>query len=163
MRLIIRGTFWFGLYAFLIVLPLIVGAVFIDPADAPSFLVDLADGLGYVGLALMAIELALVTRSEGASSAFGEDALLQFHRQIGIAALLLVLAHPLLLVVSRVYPVAVLWPWSGVPWPVWMGSLALVAVLLVVGLSVLRKRLRTRTSGGRRRTACSPSCWSSRR
>ena len=143
MRLIIRGTFWFGLYAFLIVLPLVVGAVFIDPADTSGFLVDLADGLGYLGLALMAVELTLVTRADGPSSAFGEDALLQFHRQIGIAALLLVLVHPLLLVFSGVYPAVILWPLSGVPWPVWIGSVALLAVLLVVGLSLLRKRLRT--------------------
>ncbi len=144
MRLVVSGTFWFGLYAFLIVLPLGVGAVFVDPAAAPSFLVGLADALGYIGLALMAIELALVTRSEGPSSAFGEDALLQFHRQIGIVALLFVAAHPVILVLSAVYPATILWPWSGVPWPVWLGLLAFVAVLLVVGLSVLRKRMRTR-------------------
>ena len=29
------------------------------------------------------------------------------------------------------------------PWPVWMGSIAFLVVLLVVGLSVLRKRLRS--------------------
>ena len=29
------------------------------------------------------------------------------------------------------------------PWPVWMGSVAFLVVLLVVGLSVLRKRLRS--------------------
>lgn len=143
MRLIVRGVFWFGLYATLILFPLVVGAVFIDPAESPSFAVNLAAALGYIGLALMAAELALVSRFDGASGAFGEDALLQFHREIGIAALLLVAAHPTLLVATRFYSVDILLPGGGTPWPVWMGSAAFVAVLLVVGLSVLRKRLRS--------------------
>ena len=143
MRLIVKGAFWLGLYAFIVVLPLVVGAVFISSADAAGFGVALADALGYLGLALMAFELALVTRTNGAAGAFGEDALLQFHREIGIAALLLVAAHPVLLIVSRAYPVAILWPGGGMAWPVWMGTIAFIAVLLVVGLSVLRKRLRS--------------------
>ena len=143
MRLIINGAFWLGLYAFIVLLPLVVGAVFISSGDAAGFSVALADALGYLGLALMAFELALVTRTNGAAGAFGEDALLQFHREIGIAALLLVLAHPVLLILSRAYPVAILWLGGGMAWPVWMGTVAFIAVLLVVGLSLLRKRLRS--------------------
>ena len=141
MRLIIKGAFWLGLYALIVVLPLVVGAVFIGSDNAADFGIALADALGYLGLALMAFELALVTRTKGAASAFGEDALLQFHRQIGIAAFLLVLAHPVLLIVSRAYPAAILWPGGGMAWPVWMGTVAFVCVLLVVGFSLLRKRL----------------------
>jgi predicted ferric reductase len=143
MRLIIKGVFWFGLYTFIVLLPLVVGAVSISAADSPGFVVALADALGYIGLSLMAFELALVTRTKGAAGAFGEDALLQFHREMGIGALLLVIAHPVLLILSGAYPAAVLLPFGGMPWPVWMGSVALVIVLLVVGLSVLRKRLRS--------------------
>ena len=143
MRLIVKGAFWLGLYAFIVVLPLVVGAVFISSADAAGFGIALADALGYIGLALMAFELALVTRTKGAAGAFGEDALLQFHRQIGIAAFLLVLAHPLLLIVTHAYPAAILWPGGGMAWPVWIGSVAFICVLLVVGFSLLRKRLRS--------------------
>jgi predicted ferric reductase len=142
MRLIIRGIFWFGLYTCLILFPLLVGAVFIDPAESPSFIVDLAAASGYIGLALMAAELALVSRSDGAAGAFGEDALLQFHREIGIVALVFVCLHPVLLVVSRLYAFDLLLPWR-MPWPVWMGSAALLAALLIVGLSLLRRTLRS--------------------
>jgi predicted ferric reductase len=142
MRLIIRGVFWFGVYVCLILFPLVAGAVFIDPAESPSFLIDLAAAFGYMGLALMTVELALVSRADGAATAFGEDALLQFHREIGIAALIFVCLHPALLVVSRFYTAELLLPWR-MPWPVWMGSLAFLAVLLVVGLSVFRRRLRS--------------------
>jgi predicted ferric reductase len=142
MRLIIRGIFWFGLYTALILFPLAVGAVFIDPAESASFVVDLAAALGYIGLALMAAELALVSRSDGAAGAFGEDALLQFHREIGIVALVFVCLHPALLVISRLYTFDLLVPWR-MPWPVWMGSAALLAALLIVGLSLLRRTLRS--------------------
>jgi predicted ferric reductase len=143
MRLIIRGVFWFGLYTFIVLLPLVVGAVFVSRADSPDFTIALADAFGYIGLALMAFELALVTRTEGPASAFGEDALLQFHREIGIGALILVALHPVLLIFSRSYIVGILFPGNGMPWPVWLGSVSMVFVLLVVGLSVLRKRLRS--------------------
>jgi len=143
LRLIARGVFWFGLYVLLIVFPLVVGAIFIDPADSPYFLVNLAAALGYIGLALMAAELALVSRFKGAAGAFGLDSLLQFHRQIGIYALLFVAAHPVLLVVTALYSARILVPAAETPWPVWVGALALLAALGVVGLSVFRQRLRT--------------------
>ena len=141
MRLMIRGVFWFGLYTSLILFPLVVGAVFIDPAASPFFLINLAAAFGYIGLAIMAAELALVSRFDGAAVAFGEDSLLQFHRQIGISALVMVTLHPVLLLATRSYTTAILFPLRGTPWPVWMGSVAFVCVLLVVGLSVGRKRL----------------------
>ena len=139
----IRGVFWFGLYTFLILFPLVVGAVFINPADSPFFLVNLAAAFGYIGLAIMAAELALVSRFDSAASAFGEDSLLQFHRLIGITALAMVSVHPLLLIATPGYTAAILAPLGGTPWPVWMGSVAFVCVLLVVGLSVMRRRMNT--------------------
>ena len=143
MRLIIRGVFWFGFYVLMILFPLAVGAVLINPADSPYFLINLAAAFGYIGLALMTVELALVSRSDGAASAFGEDALLQFHREIGISALVLVTLHPILLIASSVYSANILVPWGGTPWPIVMGIAAFVAVLLVVGLSLMRRRLGT--------------------
>jgi predicted ferric reductase len=142
-RLIIRGVFWFGFYVLMILFPLLVGAVLINPADSPFFLVNLAAAFGYIGLALMTVELALVSRSDGAAGAFGEDALLQFHREIGISAFVLVLMHPILLIASAVYKLNILVPWGGTPWPVSLGIAAFVAALLVVGLSLMRRRLGT--------------------
>ena len=79
MRIVVRGAVWFGL-VLMILFPLLVGAVFRDPGGSPSILIDLAAGLGYIGLALMAFELALVSRGLALSSAFGLDGPLQFHR-----------------------------------------------------------------------------------
>lgn len=142
MRLIIRGGLWLGLYLTMVLFPLLAGAVLIDPADSPFFAVNLSAALGYIGLALMAAELALVSRLDGASGAFGLDSLLQFHRQIGIASLGFVAAHPVLLVAAGAYRSGILVPSLAMPWPVSAGVLAFVATLLVVGLSVLRRRIR---------------------
>lgn len=142
MRLMIRGVFWFGLYLALILSPLIAGAVLFDPGQAASPFVYLAIACGYIALALMATELALVSRFGGVAGAFGLDSLLQFHREIGIASLVFAAAHLLFLLADGAYPVRILVPRASAPWPLSMGILAFIAALLVVGLSVYRRHLR---------------------
>jgi predicted ferric reductase len=133
---------WFGLYMVIVLLPLIAGAVFLGPENAAGPLVNLSAAFGYIGLALMASELALVSRFAGAAGAFGLDSLLQFHRQMGLVAMAFVAAHPMLLIADRAYTMGLLVPSAGMPWPVLAGTAAFIAALLVVGLSVFRKQLR---------------------
>jgi predicted ferric reductase len=142
MKLLMRGVFWFGLYVFLVTFPLVVAAVVVPRGGSISFLVNLADGLGYLALAMMALELALVSRMDQASGAFGQDALLQFHRGMGLGALGLVLLHPLLLVSSRAYPIAVLGLGVAIPLPIRLGTFAALTALLLVATSLLRKRFK---------------------
>lgn len=141
MELIVRGTIWFGFYIFLVLLPLVIGAVF-RPLGGLPFLLELGVACGYVGLAIMAFEFALISRVKSVSAAFGQDALEQFHRQMGCVAVLFVLAHPVLLVLSG-YPWNLLNPfWKGnLPVCRW-GSMAFYGLLLVVGLSVFRRNLK---------------------
>ncbi|MBN2406007.1 MAG: ferric reductase-like transmembrane domain-containing protein [Coriobacteriia bacterium] len=139
MRLIMRGVFWFGTYLTIILAPLVVGVVFFDPGQAASPLIYLADAVGYIALALMATELALVSRLRGVAGAFGIDSLLQFHRQIGIASMAFAVAHPILLVADLAYTSRILVPTAATPWPVTLGTVAFVLAALVVGLSVYRR------------------------
>jgi len=142
MKLLMRGIFWFGLYVFLVTFPLVVAAVVVPRGGSVSFLVNLADGLGYLALAMMALELALVSRMDQASGAFGQDALLQFHRGMGLGAVALVLLHPLLLLSSRAYPAAVLGLGAAIPLPIRLGTFAALTALLMVATSLLRKRFK---------------------
>ncbi|MDF1542166.1 MAG: ferredoxin reductase family protein [Anaerosomatales bacterium] len=142
MRLIIRGVFWFGIYLTIILLPLIVGVVFIGSQQSASPLVHLAIASGYIALALMATELALVSRFGGVAGAFGLDSLLQFHRQIGIASMVFAIAHPVLLLFDRAYSPLYFISSAGTPWPVTVGVVAFAIAVLVVGLSVYRRQLR---------------------
>jgi predicted ferric reductase len=144
MKLMLRGAVWFGFYLILILFPLLVGSIFRPPGASDSFLINLSAGLAYVGFAIMALELALISRVKPAASAFGLDVLQQFHKEIGITAFLMVLAHPLLLVLSG-YPWRILlWPGAGVPWSVALGTLAFLLVTVLISLSVWRKRLKIR-------------------
>jgi len=142
MRLIIRGVFWFGLYLTIILFPLVVGVVFFDPRQSAGPLVYLSAATGYIAIALMATELALVSRLQGVAGAFGIDSLLQFHRQIGIASIAFAVAHPVLLVADNAYTASILVPTGTTPWPVTLGVATFLLAALVVGLSVYRRLLR---------------------
>ena len=141
MELIVRGIIWFGFYLFLVLFPLVIGAVF-HPAGGRSFSLELGVACGYVGLAIMAFEFALISRVKPVSGAFGQDALEQFHRQMGYVAVMFVLAHPILLFLSG-YSWNLLNPfWKG-NLPMWRwGLMALCGLVLLVGLAVFRKELK---------------------
>ena len=141
MELVIRGVLWFGFYLFLVLFPLVIGAVF-HPAGGRSFSLELGVACGYVGLAIMALEFSLISRVKSVSGAFGQDTLEQFHRQMGYVAVMFVLAHPILLFLNG-YSWKLLNPfWDGNS-PVWRwGVVAFYGLLLLLGLSVFRKKLK---------------------
>lgn len=139
----LRGAVWFGVYLVLILFPLLVGSIFRPANVADSFLVNFAAALGYVGFAIMALELALISRVKPAESAFGLDVLQQFHKEIGMTAFLMVLLHPVLLVLGG-YPWRIVLPVPGVPWSVVLGTVALLLVALLIGLSIWRRRFKIR-------------------
>jgi len=142
MTMIVRGALWFGLYFFLILLPLATAAISSPARVAPSFIVELGVGAGFVGLALMCLEFALISRTKAAAQAFGEDALQLFHNLMGMAALGFLIAHPVLLFISG-YP-AQCWlnPLAGCAnVATRTASLALYVLVVLVGLSIWRKKL----------------------
>ncbi|MGO9336656.1 MAG: ferric reductase-like transmembrane domain-containing protein [Terracidiphilus sp.] len=141
MQLIVRGAIWFGLYIFLVLFPLLIGAMF-HPAGVRSFSLELGVACGYVGLAIMGFQFALISRIKWISGVFGQDALEQFHRQIGFVAVMFVVAHPVLLLLSG-YPWLLLNPfWDG-NLSMWRwGEVALYGLLLLVFLAAFRKTLK---------------------
>jgi predicted ferric reductase len=117
-------------------LPLVL-AWLIDPLPSPRpVIIDVGVGLGFIGLALLLIQFALVSRLRPVSRPFGGDVLMLWHRGMGIAGLLFVLAHPLLVGAS--------WrAWNPLAGPAAMqtGALALWATVVIVITSVARARL----------------------
>ena len=103
MILIVRGILWYGLYLFLILLPLVTAILAQSTRASQPFLIELAVGAGFVGFALMSMEFALISRIDAAAQPFGEDSLQLFHNLMGITALGFILAHPILLIISG-YP-----------------------------------------------------------
>ena len=143
MKMTVRGIIFFGIYIFLITLPLDT-ALLANPNRMPKpFIVEIAVGAGFVGFSLMALEFALISRIKAAAQPFGEDSLQLFHNIMGVVALALLLVHPILLV------------FNGYPANCWLNpfascanlatrtaSLAVYALILLVVMSFWREKLR---------------------
>jgi predicted ferric reductase len=138
----VRGILWFGLYLGLILLPLIVGIVAPGEAAGKTFLHQFGVACGFVGLCIMAFEFVLISKVTSIAAAFGHDALIQFHRAMGILAVVLLLIHPAIMIQSG-YPAAWLNPFSSEsPWAMRWGVWATLGLLLLTVLSIWRTRLK---------------------
>jgi len=145
MILIARGIKWYGLYLFLILLPIFTALVSAPNRVTQPLIVEIAVGAGFVGFSLMALEFALVSRIQPAAEPFGEDSLQLFHNLMGVAALGFVLAHPVLLFISG-YPVSC-WvnPFSSCSHlATKTAALSVYVLLILIGTSIWRKQLRLR-------------------
>jgi predicted ferric reductase len=140
---IVRGALWFGAYLFLILFPLLVGAV--SPGDGAErpFLMQFGVACGFVALSIMAFEYALISKVKTLAGAFGQDALLQFHKLMGMLATVLLLVHIASMIYVAGYPVEWLNPLneespSAMRW----GVVSTIGLLLLMFLSMGRKRIR---------------------
>lgn len=139
MRIDVRGPIWLWFYRFLVLFPLVIGAVFRPQGVGRGFLLSFAVACGYVGLSIIALEFSLVARLKCVAGAFGQDALEQFHRQMAYVAMLFLLAHPILLVIYG-FPPELLNPFSsGSIWAWRWGAIALCVLLVLAVLSLGHK------------------------
>jgi predicted ferric reductase len=136
--LAVRAVFWVIAYLGVVIAPLVFAAIGASEPDH-GFWTNFSVALGFVGLAMMGLEFALVARFKPVAAPFGQDALLQFHRQIGYVGLAFVLVH-----------VAISAKWESLtfvnaitaPALVWFGMAAALALIALVVTSVWRGRLR---------------------
>jgi predicted ferric reductase len=87
MKMTIRGIIFFGIYIFLITLPLDTALLSNPNRVSQPMIVEIAVGAGFVGLSLMALEFALISRINAAAQPFGQDALQLFHNIMGVVEL----------------------------------------------------------------------------
>jgi predicted ferric reductase len=106
-----------------------------------GFLIDFSVALGFVGLSLMGLQFVVAARFQSVAAPFGIDVLLQYHRQMAYTSLLFILAHPLLLFVADTGYLALL-DVTTAPLRAKMAVTSTVALLVLVALSVWRKKLR---------------------
>ncbi len=92
MTLAVRGVFWVLAYLGVVIAPLVFAAIGASEPDH-GFWTNFSVALAFVGLAMMGLEFALVARFKSVAVPFGQDGLLQFHRQIGLVGLAFVLVH----------------------------------------------------------------------
>ncbi|WP_409329480.1 ferredoxin reductase family protein [Trujillonella humicola] len=135
----VTGLFWLGLYLAVAVVPLVFALLGPAPRGR-DFWTDFSVGLGFVGLAMLGLQFAVVARSRAVAAPYGIDVVIQFHRQISWVATAFVLAHPAILVATDPATAALLNP-VGAPWRARAGVLAVVALLALIALTVWKKRL----------------------
>jgi predicted ferric reductase len=139
-KLAARAILWFGFYLLLVLFPLVIAWLRHPPeVDGRAFSMQFSAACGYVAFGVMAFEFALIARLAFVSSAFGQDVLLQFHRQMGMVAALLVALH-VVFVFKNGYPLTWLFPIADgiIQW----GTLALYTVVVLIALSLGRKKFK---------------------
>jgi len=138
MTLAVRAVFWVIAYLGAVLSPLVFAAIGGSQPDH-GFWTNFSVALGFVGLAMMGLEFAMVARIRPLAAPFGQDALLQFHRQIGYVGLAFVLVH---FAISANWDQLTLSKALHAPLLVWFGMAALLSLIALIVSSVWRQRLR---------------------
>lgn len=139
MQSAMSSVVYIGLYLLLALLPLHVAMV-ADPIElARPWRLEFAVGCGFLAFTLLWLEFTLVSRLRSLSDAFGTDALVQFHRSMGIAATVMLLLHVVLLLPDSGWQA--LNPMGG-SWITQSGALAFWALTLLTVSSLWRRGLR---------------------
>jgi predicted ferric reductase len=138
-HVVATGLFWLGVYLTLVLAPLFVLLIGPTPPGL-GFWWDLSMALGFAGLAMMGVQFVLTARFRHATAPFGIDIIYYFHRYIGIVLLLVVIAHPVLVIVDNPATLGFLNPFVA-PWHMGAGVVSMLALIGVVIASVWRKAL----------------------
>jgi predicted ferric reductase len=94
-----RGLAWLAFLGFLALLPLAVAWIGAVPPTR-GFLVEFGVALGFAGLGTLALQFLCSGRFRRVAPSFGMDNLIQYHREMGIVGLGLVLGHVVVLMVA---------------------------------------------------------------
>jgi predicted ferric reductase len=136
--LVVRAVFWVVGYLGAVLSPLVFAAIGAGHPDH-GFWTNFSVALGFVGLAMMGLEFVLVARFQPLAAPFGQDALLQFHRQIGYAGLAFILVH---FAISAQWHELTFTKALHAPLLVWFGMAALLALIALIASSVWRRAFR---------------------
>lgn len=135
------GVFWIGAYILIILLPLLILLLYPPtPNEGRGFWIELSVALGFIGLAMMAMQFALTARINRVEASYGIDLILQFHRYTSVVAFIFILAHPLMLFVTDPETLQLL-NFLEAPWRARAAVLATLALVLLVVTSIWRQRL----------------------
>lgn len=143
-RLLMRSpvavaAFWIALYIAIALLPLLV-LLLHAPPEARDFWTEFSVALGFIGLAMIALQFALTARINRIESSYGIDIILQFHRYISLVAFTLIIIHPLILFINEPETLGLL-NFFQAPWRARFAVIGTLALIILVITSIWRKRL----------------------
>jgi len=131
---------WIVAYLLLTLLPLFVLLLYPVPSGR-GFWTEFSVALGFIGLAMMALQFVLTARINRIESSYGLDILLQFHRYTSLVAFFMVLVHPVILFIAQPETLQLL-NFFEAPSRARMAMLATLAFLAMVITTIWRKQLK---------------------
>jgi len=139
-RFTVRGTVWVVLYLLFILAPLFAMLLGTMP-PARSFWTEFSVALGYAGLAMMCLQFGLVARFRHVTAPWGEDVIYHFHRKISLVAVALVVAHPIILFVTRPELLELL-NFVQAPWRARFAAISTYSLIALVVMALWRTKIR---------------------
>ncbi len=133
------AAFWIAIYLVITLLPLLI-LLFYFPPEGRGFWLEFSVALGFIGLAMMALQFALTARINRIEASYGVDIILQFHRYISLVAFCLILIHPLILFVTEPETIQLL-NFPQAPWRARFAVIGTLALIILVVTSIWRKPL----------------------
>jgi predicted ferric reductase len=137
---VVVAACWIGAYLFITFLPLMILLIYPAPVGR-GFWVDFSVALGFIALAMMALQFSLTARINRIEASYGIDIILQFHRYISLVAFALVLIHPLILFVVQPETLQLL-NFFTAPWRARMAVLGTLALIALVITTIWRQQLK---------------------
>ncbi|MEL6261436.1 MAG: ferric reductase-like transmembrane domain-containing protein [Cyanobacteria bacterium J06626_6] len=135
------AAFWIAAYLAIALLPLFVLLLYPPSASDRSFWTEFSVALGFVGLAMLALQFVITARVNRIENSYGVDILLQFHRYISLFTFAIVLIHPIILFFNQPETLQLLNIFEAP----WRAKFAVTGTVLLIGLvvtSIWRQRLR---------------------
>ena len=111
------------------------------PLADRGFWLDFSVALGFIGLAMMALQFALTARINCIEASYGIDILLQFHRYISIVAVAFILIHPLILFALKPETIQLL-NFLEAPWRSRSAVLSTLALIVLIVTTIWRQQLK---------------------
>lgn len=135
------AAFWIAVYLAIALLPLFILLLYPPAPDERSFWTEFSVALGFVGLAMLALQFALTARINRIEDSYGVDIILQFHRYISLVAFALILIHPLILFIDQPETLGLLNLFEA-PWRARFAVVGTLALLILVITSIWRQPLK---------------------
>lgn len=131
---------WIGVFLTFTLVPLLVLLLHPVP-DQRNFWIEFSVALGFIGLAMMAVQFVITARVNRIEASYGIDILLQFHRYTSLVAFFMVLVHPVILFIVEPENLQLL-NFPQAPWRAQMAVLGTLAFLAMVVTTIWRKPLK---------------------
>ncbi|MEX2574542.1 MAG: ferric reductase-like transmembrane domain-containing protein [Balneolaceae bacterium] len=143
-----RGFLWLFIFIILALLPLGI-AISGQIPEYRTFWIEFGVGLGFIGLAMFGLQFLFSGRFKHIASTYGMDNIINYHREVGIVAFLLVLAHPVILIIANPGFISYFDPTVNFMRAIALGFVTVAIILIVItslwrisfGLSYERWRL----------------------